>query len=115
MSELTCLELGILLWVVHIAVQAIFANTAVGSDYLTSARDSPPQPKGLEYPRATRALANYIENFVPFIAADLGLIVSGHGGGWGATVWIFARIASGVYSGTPSRSNSGFVTPLPGR
>ena len=33
-----------------------------------------------------------MENFTPFIAADLGLIVTQHTGGWGATVWILARI-----------------------
>jgi uncharacterized MAPEG superfamily protein len=92
MSELVCLELGVLLWVVHIVVQAVFAAPAVGTDYLTSPRDDKPDPKGVYYPRATRALANYVENFAPFAATDLGLIVTQHTGGWGATIWIVARV-----------------------
>jgi len=93
MSELVCLELGVLLWIVHIAVQAVFAQPAVGTDYLTSARDAKPEPEGVYYPRATRALANYVENFAPFAATDLGLIVTQHTGGWGAAIWILARVA----------------------
>ena len=93
MSELLCLELSILLWVAHIVTQAAFANAAVGSKYLASPRDEPVKPSGLQYPRATRALHNYLENYAPFIAADLGLIVTNHTGGWGATIWILARIA----------------------
>jgi uncharacterized MAPEG superfamily protein len=93
MSEIVCLELAIALWVVHIIVQAAFAGDALGVSYLSGTRDEPREPRGLLYPRATRALRNYIENFVPFVAADLGLIVTQHTGGWGATVWILARIA----------------------
>jgi uncharacterized MAPEG superfamily protein len=92
MSEQVCLELGVLLWLVHIAVQGAFALTSVGNDYLTSARDAKPEPQGVYYPRASRALANYVENFGPFAATDLGLIVTQHTGGWGATVWILARL-----------------------
>ena len=50
------------------------------------------QPRGCLYGRATRALANYIENFAPFVAADLGLIATQHTGGLGPTIWILARI-----------------------
>jgi uncharacterized MAPEG superfamily protein len=92
MSELVCLELGVLLWVVHVVVQAVFALPALGNDYLTSARDEKPAAQGVSYPRATRALANYVENFAPFAATDLGLIVTNHTGGWGATIWILARV-----------------------
>jgi len=93
MSELTCLKLSILLWVVHVATQAAFAGGSVGVDFLGSTRDKRPEPQGVKYPRATRALANYLENFLPFLAADLGLIVTNQTGGWGATIWILARIA----------------------
>jgi uncharacterized MAPEG superfamily protein len=92
MSELTCLELGILLWVVHVLVQAAFAGSALSPVYLVGPRDQTLSPKGLYYPRATRALGNYVENFAPFAAADLGLMVTQHTGGWGATLWILARI-----------------------
>ena len=93
MSELICLELAVLLWIVQIVVQAAFAGSAVGADFLYSPRDDKPDPKGVYYPRATRALANYVENFAPFAVTDLGLIVTQRTGGWGATIWILARIA----------------------
>ena len=93
MSELTCLVLGLLMWFVHVFTQAAFAHRALGLDYLSSPRDEEPEETtGTLYPRATRALRNYIENFAPFAAADLGLIATGHTGGWGATIWIVMRI-----------------------
>jgi uncharacterized MAPEG superfamily protein len=92
MSELTCLELSIVLWIVHILVQAAFAGSALTLAYLVGPRDQEMQPKGVLYGRATRALGNYTENFVPFVAADLGLIATGHTGGLGATIWILGRI-----------------------
>ena len=92
MSELVCLELGIVVWVVHVLAQAGYAGSALNPDYLVGPRDQTLSPKGILYPRATRALANYVENFTPFVAADLGLIATQHTGGWGATVWIIARI-----------------------
>jgi uncharacterized MAPEG superfamily protein len=39
--------------------------------------------------------ANYVENFTPFVAVALGLIVTERAGGSGAigaTIWILARI-----------------------
>ena len=92
MSELGCLKWSLVLWVAHVLTQAAFAGGSVGLDYLSGPRDEKRVPRGLLYPRATRALHNYIENFVPFAAADLGLIVTNHTGGWGATLWILARI-----------------------
>ena len=92
MSELVCLELSILLWIAHVLLQAAHAGSALNPDYLLSARDQTLSPKGISYGRATRALGNYVENFTPFVAADLGLIATQHTGGWGATVWILARI-----------------------
>ena len=92
MSELVCLELSILLWIVHVLVQAAYGGSALNTDYLLGARDQTLSPKGTSYGRATRALGNYVENFTPFVAANLGLIATQHTGGWGATVWILARI-----------------------
>lgn len=92
MSELVCLELGVVLWIVHVLIQAGLGGDALGASYLAGARDQKLEPKGVAYGRATRALGNYVENFGPFVAADLGLIVTQHTGGWGATVWIVARI-----------------------
>ena len=92
MSELFCLELSALLWVAHLLVQLTFAGGAHSPAYLLSSRDEKSEPKGLLHPRATRALANYVENHGPFIAADVALILSNHAGGAGATVWIVGRI-----------------------
>jgi uncharacterized MAPEG superfamily protein len=92
LSELTCLKLSILLWVAHVVVQAAFGNLQLPFGYLFTSRDKAPQPTGLAFGRATRALHNYVENYGPFLAADLGLIATGHTGGYGATVWILARI-----------------------
>jgi uncharacterized MAPEG superfamily protein len=92
MSELLCLKLGLLLWLAHLLTQAAFAGQAFDLAYLGTARDDQRAPKGVHHPRATRAFHNYIENFVPFVAADLGLIVANHTGGWGATLWIVCRI-----------------------
>ena len=92
MSELICLELSILLWLAHVLTQAITARGEFGDVYLFSPRDKDVTAKGLTCGRATRALHNYIENLVPFVAADLALITTQHTGGLGATIWIIARI-----------------------
>jgi uncharacterized MAPEG superfamily protein len=92
MNEVTCLELSIVLWFVHIFTQGAFGGPAVGMPHMTGPRDESVVPKGLMFPRATRALANYVENLGPFVAADLGLIVTQHTGGIGATIWVLARV-----------------------
>ena len=92
MTELTCLELSVILWLAHVLTQAITARGEFGDDYLFSARDGKVVAKGVNVGRATRALHNYIENYVPFVATDLALIATGHTGGIGATIWIIARI-----------------------
>ena len=92
MTELTCLELSVILWLAHVLTQAITARGEFGDDYLFSPRDGKVSAKGLNLGRATRALHNYIENYVPFVAVDLALIATGHTGGIGATIWIIARI-----------------------
>ena len=93
MSELTCLLLSVLLWVVHVLVQAGTAQSALSLPYLFSPRDKPLAPQGLTYGRATRALANYVENFTAFAALDLAFIALHFSGGIWPTVWIVARIA----------------------
>jgi len=95
MSELTCLELSVALWVVHVLVQAGVGNVELPFGYLFTSRDKPPAVNGLLFGRATRALANYIENLTPFVAVALALIVTqrtGGAGALGATIWILARI-----------------------
>ena len=95
MSELTCLELSVALWLVHVLVQAIVGTVALPFGYLFTSRDNPAAASGLLFGRATRALANYVENFTPFVAVVLALIVTqrtGGSGALGATIWILARI-----------------------
>jgi len=95
MSELTCLELSVVLWVVHVVIQASVGNSELPSRYLFTSRDTPAAARGLLYGRATRALANYVENFTPFVAVALGLVVTqrtGAAGAIGATIWLLARI-----------------------
>jgi uncharacterized MAPEG superfamily protein len=92
MSELVCLELSVVLWLVHVLTQAFTARAEFGDAYLFSPRDEQKTPKGLAFGRADRALANYVENLVPFVALDLALIANQQTGGIGATVWIIGRI-----------------------
>jgi len=92
MSELLCLELSVIWWVVHVLCQAVTARGEFGDAYLFSPRDANVTAKGLVCGRATRALRNYVENLVPFVALDLALIVTQHTGGLGATLWIIGRV-----------------------
>lgn len=92
MSELTCLELSVLLWVVHVLCQVTTARAEFGDAYLFSPRDADAKAKGLACGRAKRAMNNYTANLVPFVALDLALIATGHTGGLGATLWIIGRI-----------------------
>ena len=92
MSELVCLELSVVLWIVYVLTQALTARAEFGDWYLFTPRDEEKIPKGLVCGRAKRALDNYVENLGPFVAMDLALIATQHTGGYGATVWIVARI-----------------------
>lgn len=91
MSELACLELGVLLWLVHLFVQVGVAQVALPLPWLLSSRDTAMAPKGLIYGRAERAQANFSSNFVPFVALDLAFIALHASAGIWPTVWIVAR------------------------
>ena len=86
MSELTCLELSVVLWVVHVVIQAAAGNAELPSGYLFTSRDKSVAASGLTFGRTTRALANYVENLTPFVALALALIVTQRTGGLGATI-----------------------------
>ena len=90
--ELICLELSVLLFIAHVVSQAVLAAGEFGQPFLFSPRDNPPAARGLTVGRATRALDNFTENYAAFVGMDLALIATGHTGGWGAAVWIVARI-----------------------
>jgi len=91
-AELYALELSVLLFVVHVVIQATFARGEFGEKYLLSPRDEQRKVKGVIAARSQRALANFVENYAPFVAVDLGLIATGRTGGWGAILWIAGRI-----------------------
>ena len=93
MSEATCLELSVLLWIAHVLCQAVAAHSEFGSAFLVGPRDGKVAVKGIAYGRASRALSNYVENLAPFVGVDVALIATQHTGGLGATIWIVGRIA----------------------
>ncbi len=90
--ELVCLELSVVLFIAHVVCQAVLAQGEFGQPFLLSPRDEQPPARGLAIGRATRALHNFTENYGPFVAMDLALIVTGHTGGLGAAVWLVARV-----------------------
>jgi len=91
MSKIVCLEFSVLLWIAHVLAQVLTARGEFGDAYLISPRDKQLPTKGVASGRATRALRNYVENLVPFVALALALIATGRTGGLGATIWIIAR------------------------
>ncbi len=90
MSELACLELAVLLWLVHLLLQANL--TGAPPSYLFSSRDDPPPPVGAVGGRAARAFHNYLESFPVFAALDLAFLATNHPAGFWPTLWILARI-----------------------
>ena len=109
MSELTCLELSVLLWVAHALTQSVTSRAEFGLAYSFTPRDTQPTPKGLAWGRATRAFHNYVENLGPFVAMALALIAKGHTGGLGvvgATIWIVVRpLSPGLCDGRHLRAH----------
>ncbi len=93
MSELTGLELSVLLWIAQVVVQAGAWNAALPHAYLVGARDTPIETKNVLAGRAKRALDNYVENFTAFVALDLAFIALHRSAGIWPTVWIVARVA----------------------
>jgi uncharacterized MAPEG superfamily protein len=92
LSELTCLELSLVLWFAHLFCQMGAAGRAFSTAYLLSSRDAQLAPKGPFWGRATRAFGNYVENLVAFAALDLGLIVTHQTAWYAPTAWIAARV-----------------------
>jgi uncharacterized MAPEG superfamily protein len=92
MSELLCLELSVVLWFVYLFTQILTTRAEFGDAWLFTPRDELPTAKGPACGRSRRALANYIENWVPFVAVDLALIATHHAGSWGAWIWVVARL-----------------------
>jgi uncharacterized MAPEG superfamily protein len=91
--ELIALELSVVLFLAHVATQTITKRSELGQNYMMGPRDAPRTVQSVTAGRAERALANFLENYPAFIALDLALIATGRTGGWGAILWILARIA----------------------
>ena len=92
-TELTCLEIAVVIWAAQFLILVVFANIEMSTDYLFGARDGgEPAASGVFSGRAKRALNNFMESFPVFASLDLALIVTQRGGGWGATIWVVARI-----------------------
>jgi uncharacterized MAPEG superfamily protein len=92
LSELTCLELAVGLWFVHVLAEMATAGGALTTRWLLSSRDEAAQPKGALWGRANRAHGNFTDSLVVFAALDLGLIVTHHDAGWAPTLWIAGRV-----------------------
>ncbi len=90
MSELACLELAVLLWLVHLFCQASLSGRA--QSWNIGARDEPSPAPGPTGGRAARAFANYMENFPVFAALDLAYIATHHPAGLWPSLWVVARI-----------------------
>ncbi|MBV8106034.1 MAG: MAPEG family protein [Hyphomicrobiales bacterium] len=92
MSELVCLEVSVLLWIVYVLAQVGASQVELPLSYLLSSRDRPVELKGVMAGRANRALGNYVQNFTAFIALDLAFVATHQSAGISPTVWIVARI-----------------------
>ncbi len=68
-----------MLWVVHVLIQGGIGNAVFPARLSRHrARSGGRQPSNVYHGRATRALANYVENLVPFVALDLGFMATHH-------------------------------------
>lgn len=93
-TEITMLEWSVILLLVHIVVQVLFAMKDVGLGYLLSARDESREMSKVT-DRLTRGLRNFVETYGAFVALALALALTGKTGGLGATgalVWFWARV-----------------------
>jgi uncharacterized MAPEG superfamily protein len=92
--ELTLLGWSVVLFFVHMAVQAAAALRDTGLVYNAGPRDAD-KPLGVIAGRAERTFENFKETYPLFIALTLALAVSGRAGGLadtGAWLWFGARI-----------------------
>lgn len=93
-------EIGILAWsvvllIAQIVLQAQTATAELGYSYNLGSRDAERAPQGALARRARRALTNFLETYVAYVALALALAVTGKTGGagaLGAQIWIVARV-----------------------
>lgn len=90
MSLLACLEASVLLWLVHLMLQAGLSGVPLA--WNMGPRDEPPPPPSVLGGRAARAFRNYMESFPAFAALALTFLATNHPAGIWPTLWIAARI-----------------------
>lgn len=91
-TEILVLALGVVLLFVHITLQIMLATKELGAAWNAGARDADTEPKGVYAGRAARALENFKETFPALIGLALALVVTDQTGGWGAWLWLGARV-----------------------
>jgi uncharacterized MAPEG superfamily protein len=90
MNVVACLILAVLLWLVHLLLQAGLSGVPVS--WSVGPRDEPAPPPTVVGSRAARAFRNYLESFPAFAALDLAFLATNHPAGIWPTLWIAARI-----------------------
>ena len=92
---LTLLSVSVVLLLVQIGLQGMFATKELGSAWNAGPRDQGKQPEGLLAGRAERASKNFQETYPAFVGLLLAMILTGDASGWGlvgGTIWLLARI-----------------------
>jgi uncharacterized MAPEG superfamily protein len=93
--ELKYLAWSTALGLVHVLVQATFADAGRGLRWVVHNRDDVMQPLAGAAGRAQRASGNFLETFPLFAAAVLTVMVAGHGTAHtaqGAMLYFWARL-----------------------
>ena len=93
-TELQVLAWSVVLLFVHVFSQAFTTTAKVGLSYGAGARDEQKDP-GVVPSRLKRALVNYNETYIGFVALALALAVTGKSGdiaATGAVLWIVSRV-----------------------
>lgn len=92
--ELQYLVWGVLLLLGHIAIQATLSDLSKGIGWALGARDIP-RDQNATAARMERALVNFLQTFVGFVAVSLALSVTEMGTevtALGAAMWFWARV-----------------------
>ena len=82
MSELTCLELSVVLWVAHVLTQAVTARAEFGDRHICSrSRDKPAGGQGSRLRPSHARAGKLCRELTPFVAMALALIATQRTGG----------------------------------
>jgi uncharacterized MAPEG superfamily protein len=116
--ELTYLAYSVVLLIAHVLVQATFSDLSKGIGWALGPRDEYREQNPLAE-RLQKALRNYLETYVAFVALALAVTVADAGNettALGAAVWFWARVVYvPVYvSGVPLIRSVVFFVSLAG-